>query len=88
MTREYSVTGTLSPDSTGKYPYYGTVNGKDSWTREDGNFHMFWTDVESCYAISAIRGDHSAPSWWGGAEHEGAYTAQAPATGEATVSFP
>lgn len=79
------VTGTLSPDATGEYVFYGQYGGKDYYRRPDGAYFVFW-DADG-WVISELLGFSTSNYWLRmGTSLFGTYDAQGDYEGTATVS--
>lgn len=82
----YGVTGTLTPDATCNYEYFGEYEGKQYFRREDGNYFLWWKPLDSSWNISELLGDEGVESWkLIDPCPAGVYTPQGTATGDATV---
>jgi len=82
----YGVTGTLSPDATCNYTYFGIHEGKQCWRRNDGAFYLWWLEITDRWYISELLGDPGT-SYWDRIDPNpaGLYGPQGEATGDPTV---
>ena len=87
-----AVSGTLDPDAAGTYGRIADINAYRAYTLVDSVWTVWYDSVLVKYIISQYPGDTpelSEPFWDKIADPtniEGAYQADSPATGEATVA--
>lgn len=80
------MTGTLNPDATCNYDFYGTYDVQDYFRRRDGSYFIWWENVVGDWVISSTLGVKGA-AWWirNDPDPVGTYTNMGTATGIATV---
>ena len=88
LGNSYTVSGTLTPDSTGTYYYAGEYDGYDLFRRNDSAYEIWRDTLNNWWIISVAAGDVTAGCWKRiVASITGTYTPIAPYTGTATVAI-
>lgn len=82
-----SISGTLTPEVTGRWYYNGIYNTKECYKDVTGAYYLYWNSAPfGAWVVSNSLGGLGSVYWVGGATMAGAYNAYVNCTGTLTVT--